>query len=178
MALGRLGQMEAVPHLKEIIEGNEDEKIKASAIYGLGAVDDKSVSDLLIRRFEEENGSLAIEYARVLGRVRKEKSAAPKMMEKIRKIGNRRDGFNGAKKIVLFEMLGELEDPRVIPELKEFLKSDDLLDMESSAKALLKLGDIDSFKVALDKADGLGKEYMGKRLRRAYFEITGREYPQ
>lgn len=179
MAIGRIGQKEAISYLQSVINGVDTERVKASAIYGLGAVDDGVAIDVLLKGLEEDNTSLTMEYARVLGRDKKSNKSATVLLKKIldlNKIKEKDDPLIGSKKMVIFEMLGEIKDQSVVIELRKFISSTNPLDMEDAAIALGKIGDIESLSLAIKRAKEINSTNMIKRLKKAYKDITGKEY--
>ncbi len=169
MATGRIGQKEAISYLQSVINGADTERVKASAIYGLGAVDDEVVIDVLLKGLEEDNTSLTMEYARVLGRDKKSNKSSHILFQKLDSIDkSKKDSLSGAKKMVIFESLGDIGDQSVIPELRKYLDSNRILDILDAGMALCKLGDIEGLRKAIFKARNTGESWIVDKLKTAY----------
>lgn len=179
MATGKVGQKNAISYLSGVIDGNDTDKVKASAIYGLGKIKDPAIEDILIEKLDKDNSSLTMEYARVLGRVKKSKKAVPVLLKKLNSLKNvkvKEDVFVNSKRMVLFEILGDLGDTGVIDDIRAYVDDEDINIAEDSAICLVQLGDTHSIKKVIERAKIEGGVYTVKRLKARFKKITGQEY--
>jgi HEAT repeat protein len=175
MAIGRVGQKEALPYLKGIVESQDTRRVKADAIYGIWAVDGEDAENLLIDLFKKDASSTFLsDYSRVLSQ-RKSKKMVPILIERLNNIPQD-DSHKDGKILIITKALGSIGDKSAIPVLRQFVDGPDLLHAFDAAMALCELGDIESVNRVIKRAREQNEEWIAKNLKMKYKEVFGREY--
>jgi HEAT repeat protein len=141
-ALGRIGNVRAVPELIDLLSRERDDYVRMAAAEALGVIGDARAVPALVERIGQEEGDLTSQRSiaaacEALGRLR-DRRAVPAL----------RDALNGRSEIIRMSAvtsLGIIADPAAVPAVNAIMQRDGFPALRSAAAlALGRIGGSDA----------------------------------